>query len=359
MKLPFSSSTLRIALSATAAIAFSLLAVFAADRHVSRSIADQQSLERRPEAPSVSVVVAKFDLVTGEVVSSENMAVRSIPIDVSPGSAVRPDRFESYAGMKLTRPLRGGEPLLAEIVQPADVGGLAMRVRQGIRALTLNVDEVSSVSGMLRPGDRIDLLFTARSPAGGGVAVGESTSVLVQDVPILATGRQVAAVTEENSRGFTSITMELSPDDAKRVVAAQRAGRITAMLRHPDDRQPVSNAPVDLHALLGLKREPAVSLTAPPIKSTGPEIITGGLGPVVPKGERNPHGARTTVEPVPESGRFDEKSNLSQPPRLAGPTIARTPTPTVPTDSSKALITKSDDVAVRLLSPPSNPLLFR
>lgn len=286
---PFrTTASARLALLGCAAIGFALLAVYAADRHVDRAIAQQHAASRKPETPGVTVVVAKFDLIAGERVSADNMAARAIPADMAPGSAIRPEQFDVHVGARLARPVRSGEPLLAEILQAPEPAGLAHRVRQGIRAITLAVDEVSSVSGLLRPGDRIDLLFTARVPGVPGANQTEMTRVLVQDVAVLATGRQVSPGTEEaGARGYTSITMELGPEDAKRVVAAQRAGRLTAMLRNPDDRHAVSTVPVDIHTLLGLPREPARAVApALPQVPPGPELITGGVGRIGASRER-------------------------------------------------------------------------
>lgn len=335
MSAPRLSSLVRIALLGAAALGFAALAVVAADRHINREIAQHRELSRKPEPPSVPVVVAKFDLIAGERIGPETMAVRSVPADLLPGSVIRPEHFDSHVGARLARPMRGGEPLLAEILQAPDPGGLSQRMRQGIRALTLGVDEVSSVSGLLRPGDRIDLLFTARPPAAGTAPPSDITRVLVQDVAVLATGRQVGPGAEEGaSRPFTSITMELSPEDAKRVVAAQRAGRITAMLRHPDDRHPVSASAVDMHALLGLPREPAALLRADPTPPpAGPEIITGGVGAIASARERG--GDATTRSPVP----------TANPPTQA---LSQLPTPPAPPAAPLAVP-----------SPTPQPFLFR
>lgn len=268
----------RLALLGVAALGFAGLAVVLAERHISEAIALQQAAAKVTPPVTVPVVVAKYDLVAGEAVTADNMAVRPIPVDLAPGSALRPEQFDAKLGMRLARGLRSGEPLLSEILQSAETGGLSARVRQGIRALTIAVDDVNAVSGMLRPGDRIDLLFSARAQGADSGAAVESARVLVQNVAVLATGRQLKPGADENAgRPFTSITVELSPEDATRLVVAQRAGRITALLRNPDDRFAVSSAPVDAHALLGTApKSPVVSHRPGP--PAGPEVIVGGVG---------------------------------------------------------------------------------
>lgn len=146
--------------------------------------------------------------------------------------------------------------------------------------MSIAVDEVNSVSGMLQPGDRIDLLFSVRPPGAAGLPVGgEITTTLMQDLSVLATGRQVRPGVDETNPGryFTTITVEVTPEQAQRLIVAQRAGKLTAMLRHPDDRQPVGQRLHDVKSLLGLSTEAPL-----PAVRTGPEVIVGGRGTLTP-----------------------------------------------------------------------------
>jgi pilus assembly protein CpaB len=307
-------SVLRLALLGAAALGFAGLSVVLADRHVSETIARQQAAAKVAPPATVPVVVAKFDLIAGEAVSADNMAVRPIPVDLAPGSALRPEQFDAKSGMRLARGLRSGEPLLAEILQPAETGGLSARVRQGIRALTISVDDVNAVSGMLRPGDRIDLLFSARAQGADAGAAVETARVLVQNVAVLATGRQLRPGADEGgARPFTSITVELSPEDATRLVVAQRTGRITALLRNPDDQFAVSNAPVDAHALMGTAPRTTAAASRS-FAAVGPEMIIGGTGGL------SAGRPRTQEEPAPAASR--DARPLAQP----APPAARVPT---------------------------------
>lgn len=325
----------RLALLGVAALGFAGLSVVLADRHISEAIVRQQGAAKATPPVTVPVVVAKFDLVAGEAVSADNMAVRPVPVDLAPGSALRPEQFDAKVGMRLARGLRSGEPLLSEILQPAETGGLSARVRQGIRALTIAVDDVNAVSGMLRPGDRIDLLFSARAQGVDAGAAVESARVLVQNVAVLATGRQLRPGADESAtRPFTSITVELSPEDATRLVVAQRAGRITALLRNPDDRFAVSSAPIDAHALLGTAPKSPV-LSQRPVAPAGPEVIVGGVGGL--------SAGRPRMNEEPASAVGGEPKS----PAAAGSTAIRSPAP-APNAASVA-------ATAPLLTPVSPP----
>jgi len=263
------------------ALAFGALAAFGARGY----IAERLEIERArllPKQATVEVVVARRDLDRGELVAPENMALREVPAEFLPGSAIRPERFEQFVGARLEQPMRSGEPLLMGAIRGADAGSFSSRIRQGIRAMSILVDEVNSVSGMLQPGDRIDLLFSVRPPvAAGQPPAQEVTATLMQDLAVLATGRQVRASTDEGgaTRHFTAITVEVSPEQAQQLIVAQRTGKLTAMLRHPDDRQPLGARALDLNALLGIARP---ELPAPARASApGPELYVGGRGTLV------------------------------------------------------------------------------
>ncbi|MCD6671551.1 MAG: Flp pilus assembly protein CpaB [Burkholderiaceae bacterium] len=270
----------RSALLVAAAIGFGALAVFGARGYLAERI-EIEKARLAPSQATVEVVVARHDLEAGAVVDAGSMAVREVPVDLVPGSAVRPDRFEQHVGARIGAPMRSGEPLLAGVIVGADGSTFSTRIRPGIRAMSVLVDEVNSVSGMLQPGDRIDLLFTVRPPALPGMPPAqEVTSTLMQDLAVLATGRQVRADKGDAAgmRHFTAITVEVSPSQAQELIVAQRSGKLTAMLRNPEDRQPLRARAMDLNALLGIDVPQRAPVVPRPI---GPEIIVGGRGALV------------------------------------------------------------------------------
>ncbi len=263
-----------------AALGFGALAVFGVRGYLAERI-EIEKARLAPTQPVVEVVVARHDLEPGDVVDAESMAVREVPADLVPGSAVLPDRFDRHVGARIAQPMRGGEPLLAGAIVGADLTTFSSRIRPGIRAMSVLVDEVNSVSGMLQPGDRIDLLFSVRPPVEQGMPPAqEVTATLMQDLAVLATGRQVRVDPGDSGgmRHFTAITVEVSPSQAQELIVAQRTGKLTAMLRNPEDREPMRARAMDLNALLGID-PPHRSVVVP--QAVGPEIIVGGRGALV------------------------------------------------------------------------------
>jgi pilus assembly protein CpaB len=78
------------------------------------------------------------------------------------------------------------------------------------------------------------------------------------------------------ARTFATITIEVSPDAAQKLVVAQRSGKLTALLRNPGDRAPMSQAPLDLYGLLQISPHRQI----PQQIASGPEVIIGGKGAI-------------------------------------------------------------------------------
>jgi pilus assembly protein CpaB len=271
----------RNALLFMAALACGGIAVVAGRGYLDQQLAAERARLTPKPARTMDVVVARHDLGKGDVISAQTMALRRVPEEFVSSSVVRPAQLDSINGLRLATALRGGEQLVAAAIVGGDTLTFSHRVKPGIRALTIAVDEINSISGMLQPGDRIDLLFSARPPgeaAAGGQAP-EATVPLFQSLLVLATGRQVRAGVDERGspRNFSTVTVEVEPEHAQRLVVAQRAGKLTAVLRNPDDSQRMARKAMDIRQLLELP--PAASGQGP-----GPQMIVGGLGrvPVYP-----------------------------------------------------------------------------
>lgn len=283
------------------ALTLGVLAAFGARGYITGQLA----IERERLAPSqrmASLVVAKRDLARGETVGPDTMAVRDMPEAYLPAGTVAPERFEAVAGGTILQPMRAGEPLLAAAVAPPDAAGFSARVRTGIRAMTIAVDEVNAISGMLQPGDRVDLILSARLPATGATPLApEVARPLMQDLKVLATGRQSRPGADDRQpRTYTTITIEVSPEQAQRLVVAQRVGKLTALLRNPGDREKTPQQLMDVYGLLDLLPTPP---PAPPPKPT--ELIVGGVG-ALRSSERGP-----ATPPLEAAGAAAGQSNAA------------------------------------------------
>lgn len=198
---------------------------------------------------TIPVVVAKRDLARGDAIGPEHFAVRAVPKEFLHGDAVRPAQFSEMERQRLAVSLKRGDVLLPVHSEGNGSQVFSATLNKGRRALTFEVDAVNSISGMLRPGDRVDLIYSARAQESSSTEV---TRPLLSNVEVLATDQVLSRRDEETGRerSFTTITLELTPLDAQRVIVAKQSGRLTALLRHPEDKDDNRTAALSADALL-------------------------------------------------------------------------------------------------------------
>jgi pilus assembly protein CpaB len=223
------------------------VAAFGVNRYIARQVADIEG--RGKDAKTVKVVVPKQDLPKGTVLTSALVAQREMPAEWAHSNAITPEQFDRIENQTLAYPAARGEMLLWSLLEGQRAPTFSSRLALGRRAITVPVDEVNSISGLVEPGDRIDLVVSAKRD--------NKTYMfpLLQNVTILATGTRAvvdAAANDGRQRTFTTITLDASPEEAQRVLAAREVGKIAALLRAPGDSQRAAGDRRDAMALLGI-----------------------------------------------------------------------------------------------------------
>ncbi len=222
----------------------------------------ESELESRYEP--LEVVVPRRDLNVGDVIGYDNLAVREVPRDFVPATAVLPREVDEVVGKQAVAPMGGGDPLLRSLLSQGTGGGLSTLIESGKRAITFQVDLVSSVSGMLRPGDHIDLLATLSS-RGGTVTI-----PLLLDVPVIATDDELRTTLRGKTGRFQTITLMVDPQDAVRISHARESGSLTVVLRSAEGGETTRVSRVTDATLLRTSRSPGR-------QSRRVEIILGGV----------------------------------------------------------------------------------
>lgn len=191
-----------------------------------------QAIEARANGRKIALVVAKGDLPKGARLSTETLAVREIPAEYAHSDAIAPDSFERIDGQLLAYPVKSGEMVLWSLLESQKAPTFSARVEEGRRALTVPVDEINSISGMVEPGDMIDLVATIDQ--GGRKRV----LPLLQGVQVMATGqRALDDPASGERRQFSTVTLNTTPQQARDLIAAREMGKLTALLRNPRDQQ--------------------------------------------------------------------------------------------------------------------------
>jgi pilus assembly protein CpaB len=133
-------------------------------------------------------------------------------------------------------------------------GGLMpMLVPEGLRAVTIKVDDAIRETGFILPNSYVDVLVSmARAQGGDRIA-----KIILQDVQVLASG-QTVELRDNKPVTMTTVTLALTPDQTERLTLGQTEGRLFLVTRNLNDKQIVTTRGATKGSLLG---EPA---QAPP-----------------------------------------------------------------------------------------------
>lgn len=208
-----------------------LMAAGASSRYLERQ---EQALRQAAQRAHLDRVVAASSLPAGTVLQAEHLAARAFPADLVPSDSWDAAQFENLLGRVLSQPLRAGDLISNAHVQEAS-GPFSQQLLSGRRALTVPVDAISSVSGLIRPGDLIDIYVSFEDRQR------RVTAPLLQSVLVLATGQksgEASATMRMDKDVYNTLTLDVGPDDALKLLAARQHGRISALLRNPEDHTP-------------------------------------------------------------------------------------------------------------------------
>lgn len=249
---------------------------------------EREQLKEQYKNP-VDVIVATQDITEGQTITLDQLAVRAIPEDlIQPYATMRPN---DVVGQVAIAPIAQGEQVLRNKVrspQEARAGiPLSEATPRGKRAVTLGLDALKGVGGLVRPGDSVDVLWTFHNP--DPTRVTESITVtLLQDVSVLAVDDQIVGKTEKETaerRHFT-VTLALTPEESALVLFARDNGEIELGLRSPADvgRQ-VEIPPMNMEKAMELVLGKEPKAVERPASSRNVEVYRGLERSVVPVAE--------------------------------------------------------------------------
>ena len=227
-----------------AALFIGLLAALGARSYLTHRM---EAIEAHSKANMINVVVAKVNLRKGDVLTPATVAVRGIPMEFAQSSALLPTEFVAFDGKSLVNDIMAGEMVMRSMLASAAKPTFSARVEAGRRAITVPVDEINSISGLLEPGDLVDLMLTIHQQEK------KFTFPVLQAVKVMATGqRSVDDPKSGERRQYSTVTLDTTLQQAQSVIAAREAGKMTALLRNPLDMQVIKGFDRNVSSALGL-----------------------------------------------------------------------------------------------------------
>ncbi|MGY3446414.1 Flp pilus assembly protein CpaB [Bradyrhizobium sp. USDA 4473] len=189
-------------------------------------------------APTVGYFVATRVLSKGTLARDEDFAVRQAAPDRVPSGAIleSPDTKAGLPGSLVRRFVDAGSAItLDDILRPKDRGFLASVLAPDSRAISIKVDEETGVSGLIRPGDNVDVVLTQVFEKAAPVKRAVSETVL-SNVRVIAIDQEIAqggrpVVNAVAGKTAQTVSLELKPSQVKKVAVAKQLGTLSLVVR--------------------------------------------------------------------------------------------------------------------------------
>ncbi len=201
-----------------------------------------RELERANMARPIAmqqIVVAAEPLHVGMRIDASNLRTISWPAgDPINGMFTK---VSDCAGRAVITAVAANEPILEANLAPIGAGaGLPATIPEGMRAISVAVNNVVGVAGFVVPGTMVDVLVTGALADGRG----NVTQTILEDVPVLAAGQKIQEDRAGKPETVPVVTLLVSPEDADKLAMASTEGKIQLALRNTIDTQTMNPAPV-------------------------------------------------------------------------------------------------------------------
>lgn len=185
--------------------------------------------EIQRKAAPVDIVVPSVSIQAGDIFSEQNLSKKSVPSSGTSPRNVPATEFELLIGGHAKGNLSAGEPILwTDVEEPVDSEKFSLTIPAGRRAFTFEADISSSIAGLIRPGDRVDLL------CDGGV--GKRTKTWIRGIAVISVNRHFTRIpTKEETQEVSTMTVSVTPGEGSFLASAAREGRIHWFLRNPNE----------------------------------------------------------------------------------------------------------------------------
>jgi pilus assembly protein CpaB len=229
------SSTLRLSIIFVLLLATTALALFAYKAILPKPVA--QVAQNAPAPVDVGYFVAGHPLPAGTLARDEDFAVRSAPSASVPSGAIldTPDARAGLRGSLVRTFLDAGSVVTSEdVLRPRDRGFLASVLAPGTRAVSINVDAESGVSGLIWPGDHVDVVLT-HDIEKADLAHRTLSETVLHDVRIIAIDQEIVQGGPANNPAAGKVThtvsLQLPPDQVEKITVAEHLGKLSLSMR--------------------------------------------------------------------------------------------------------------------------------
>jgi pilus assembly protein CpaB len=261
----------------------------------------QQIPVRQVEVANYHVVVAAKSLSQGMRLTADDVKLVAWPSS-SPVANGHTD-VESVINRGLLSSVVENEPLTEGKLASLEAGaGLPPTIPEGMRAMSVKVNEVVGVAGFVVPGSKVDLMVTLRRNDDS------LTRTVATNVQVLTAGTRYDQEKAKDGEPIPStvVTLMVTPEDAERITLAQSQGQIMLSLRNPLDTGEAETRGVETASLFGrpvLAEAPPRAAPAVRRPVSGPAAPAAEVVPARPNMVESIKGGKRTTEEIRGGGR--------------------------------------------------------
>jgi pilus assembly protein CpaB len=215
---------------------------------------DMMGKGRGNDGPAIKFskqVVAKEDLAPGTTIKETDVTVKDMPADARAEQSFA--NVADVVGRVVTTQIVKNQAVMNTLLAPSgSAGGMGAMIPPGMRAVTLEVNEVSGLAGLLIPGAKVDLVQTIQVKGGDQ---GMMAKTIVENVQVLAVGRRTSTVAnaagQEGDPLAHSVTLLATTEQAEAIDLASHVGSPRLVLRNSADKKSVNSKGITVATLRG------------------------------------------------------------------------------------------------------------
>lgn len=241
------------------------------------SIGISQVMESRtgqaPAEATQEIYVAMTDIPVGSPITPQLVKLEKWPKERVPTGAVTD--IKDIEGKMPKTPLFSGEPIMVAKLSDS-LGGTGERIPKGYRVMSVKVSTDTGVSGLILPGDRVDILvFLKRN----GEIQSTGTRTILKDVCIFAVDGKINRETDTdgNVENVKTVSVLVKPDQVEKLMLADQLGRLSLSLRRADDDMEDETGGAAVSALNESEQSERLGQPQTPANPTNETAPDGGL----------------------------------------------------------------------------------
>jgi pilus assembly protein CpaB len=222
-----------------------------------------QATKESSRVITAPVVVASEDIPEGHAVEKSALTTGQWPVQTIPAGSF--SSVDSVVGRVTRVPVFQGEPIVpGRLAPPGTTGGLEVKIAPGKRAMSVKINDVAGISGLIQPNSRVDVLVNIRDDRSAKQM--QVAKLFMSNMRVLSVGQQVTRGDDGKPINATTATLEVTPEEAERLAIAMGQGFIALVLRgygDPDSIKTTGATSTDV--LAQLREGQAVDLTPKPV----------------------------------------------------------------------------------------------